>query len=266
MGTLGHACKLSVLILLVGVANPSAAQVPPLAPLTIEAKYIVAWNGITIGRINLTAEEAGGRYRMLVDTKTRGLARLFSDEATVASAEGAITDDGRYIPLRFESRPLKDPEKPRTVLTYDEAGKLLSRERTPDDDPAWRPPVPPEQVATSTDPVSAGFILRRMLHDNMAREVRESVVTTYEGARLADMKFTVVSRARVEYMDEYHDAINTVVTRVPIAGYTVKEKKKYAEGDPTIHLYFSADSKLIPVKATVDLAFGQLSATLTEIK
>jgi len=256
-----------MLFLLAGlIAQPAQAEVPPLAPMTIKAKYIVDWNGITIGRINFTSEELAGRYHMMLDTKTSGVARIFSSEATFATAEGIITDDGKYIPQRFESRPIHDDDtRPRTVLTYDEAGKLKTRERNPDDDPAWRPPVTLERAAGSMDPASAGLAMRRLIHDHMAQEIRESTVRTYEGARLADMTVKVISRAHVDYMNEYHDAINTVVTRAPLEGYTPKEKKKFEEGDPTIHLYFSADAKMLPVKATVDAPFGEISATLVEI-
>jgi hypothetical protein len=263
MGIARHAYKLPLLILLAGlVTAPAAAEVPPLAPLTIKAKYIVEWNGITIGRINFTSEEIAGRYRMIVDTKTRGIARLFSDEASVATAEGIITEEGKYIPQRFESRPMKANDKrPHTILIYDETGKLASRQRFPDDDPAWRPPVSFDEAIGSIDPASAGLAMRCLVHKHMAQEIRESILRTYEGARLADMKVKVISRARVEYQGEYHNAINTVVTRQPIAGYTPKEKKKFAEGDPIIHLYFSADAKMLPVKVTVD----SLSATLVEL-
>ena len=267
MGISRHAYKLPVLILLMETLIPSArAEVPPLPPLTIQAKYRVDWNGITIGRINFTCEELAGRYRMMIDTKTSGVARIFSSEAAVATAEGIVTDDGQYIPQRFESRPIKaDDTRPHTVLTYDETGKLLTRTRTPDDDPAWRPPVSFETAAGSIDPASAGLAMRKRVHDHMAQNMRESTVRTYEGARLADMMVKVVSRAHLEYMDRSHDAINTVVTRTPLEGYTPKERKKFAEGDPVIHLYFSADAKMLPVKATVEAPFGNISATLIEI-
>ena len=235
--------------------------------MTIKAKYIVDWNGLTIGRINFTCEEMAGRYHMMLDTKTSGVARIFSSEATIATAEGIIADDGHYIPQRFESRPIHDDDsRPRTVLTYDETGKLASRDRNPDDDPAWRPPVTLERAAGSMDPASAGLAMRKLIHDHMAQDIRESTLRTYEGARLADMTVKVVSRTHVEYMDAYHDAINTVVTRAPLEGYTPKEKKKFEEGDPTIHLYFSADAKMLPVKATVDAPFGEISATLQSVE
>ncbi len=135
----------------------------------------------------------------------------------------------------------------------------------PKDDPGWRPPVPLEQTVGAYDPVTVGFVARHLIHDHMEQNIRESQLRTYEGARLADFTLTVVSPADVEALGGYQHAINTVVARHPITGYTPKELKRYNAGDPVVHVYFSADSKLLPIRIETRLKFGTVTAELKKI-
>jgi hypothetical protein len=247
------------------LAAPARAAVPDFTPLNLTAHYTVAWNGIPIGRINMTASEDALGYRMVVDTKTHGLAALFNDVRSVTQAEGH-KEGASYIPRRYDIRPQGNDDIRHTTVTYDAQGQIATRERAPAEDPSWRPVVPLVDADAATDPITASFAARGKLHDAMAQNNREMTLKTYDGARLAEMHFTVVSPARVEVMGEYVDAINTIVARQPIAGYTPKEIKKYKKGDPTIHLYFSADAKFIPLRATVDTVCGELSATLVGVE
>lgn len=244
-----------------------AEERPALQPLRIEAKYTVAWNGITIGRIRFSAAEESAAYRLSVDTKTKGIGAMFSDEKRISTAEGKRTPDGRYIASRYVSKPQSEgKEGSRTLLTYDSKGKLLTRQRTPKDDPSWRPLVPAHEITNAVDTTTAGLVLRRKLYDAITRGGNEATVRTYDGARLADLRFNVVKpEARVEIMHAYVKAVNTVVTRQPLDGYTPKELKKFKAGDPEVHLYFSDDARFLPIKATIDTSFGQLSATLVEL-
>ena len=267
MGTRITGYKILIgLMVLQGPAAYAADKPAALAPLNLEAKYVVAWNGITIGRVNLTAKETAKLYSMNVDTKTHGIATIFNTERRIAEANGTV-NNGRYIPARYASFPQGKDEGRRTTLTYANNGKISNRERVPDDDVTWRVPVPEAQVNNATDPVTAGFILRKQLHEAIEAGKSESMVKTYDGARLAEMRFTVIKpSAKVQVMDSYRDTVTTIVTRQPIAGYTSKEIKTFTKGDPVVHLYFSADDKFMPLRATVSTNFGELSATLTELK
>ena len=238
---------------------------PPLEPLMLHAKYTVAWNGITIGRINMDAKEDAAHYELTVDTKTHGIATIFTNERRIAQADGLVQNN-RYVPQHYASLPQGKDEGRRTNLAYDGSGHISHRERVPDDDVDWRAPVPRAQLHGVADPVSAGLILRRTLYDALAQDKNEVRVKTYDGARLAEMHFTALKEeARVEVAGSYRNAITTVVSRQPIAGYTSKELKAFTKGDPAIHLYFSDDAKFIPLRATVSALFGELSATLTAV-
>ena len=243
---------------------PALAAVPSLEPMNYAVRYDVYWNNIPLGRVRITTHEDSFGYEVTVDTKTRGILALFDKQTSTASARGRVEENG-YIPVEYRSRSADSDGARSTTLQYDSEGGLKSRARTPDDDPNWRKPVPTEQADTATDPITGFLRLRRAMHANIARDLRETHQRTYEGARLAEFTFTVISRARTEVMEEYHDSINIVPTRMPIAGYTPKEQKKFAEkGDPTVHVYFSADGRFIPLMAEAALPFGSLSARLTE--
>ena len=245
---------------------PQARAEGAVTPLNLSARYIVAWSGITIGRIIITAKEDASSYSMSVDTKTHGLGSLVSDEASIVSARGSKKPDGTYVPAAYHSGPQNsnDAKRDITDLTYGAAGMIEKRVREPEDDPAWRPLVPFGEINTARDPITAGFILRRQLHDALGNKTAEVSTRTYDGARLATMKMIRTANAKVEIMGTYKDTVNVQITRTPINGYTPKELKKFNKGDPEIHLYFSNDEAFLPVRASVKVALGELSLTLID--
>lgn len=243
-----------------------AAETALSEPWNFTAKYTVAWSGITIGRIYITATEDATSYRMSVDTKTHGVGSLFGKERRWAEVTGKKSGT-QFLPSRFESRPQSNDKGDRTELTYDDQGKLITRLRLPDDDPKWRPPVPREQANTATDPITAGFIVRDNIARAMASGEHSLHTFTYDGARLANMHVTLITpTSTLSIMDKTVEAVDITINRQPIIGYTPKELKKFKDGDPDIHLYFTADAKRIPVRITVDAPVGQLTATLVELK
>lgn len=257
--------KAVYLLLALMVAGPATAEVPVLTPFNYKLKYDVTWNNLPIGRVRMTVTEDDYKYKMVVDTKTRGIVRMFDPTVSIITTNGRFKDD-KAVPQRYESKSTDEDSTKTTTVTYNADGNIKTRIRKPADDPAARPVVPLSEADTGTDPLTGMYQLRRDLRDNMERNARDTVMRTYDGARLADFTFRVVSRARVKVDGKYYDAINTVMTRKPIAGYKAKELKKYREGDPTIHVYFSADERLLPLQADINLSFGAITATLTDIE
>ncbi len=268
IAALGKVATISKLILpLVSLIIAPCAQAADgaLSPLVLKGRYVIAWSGIPLGRIILTANEDATNYSMVIDTKTKGIGALISDEKRVISVEGAKTAADVYIPSRYQSRPHRKGERNTITMTYDAAGNIATRENDNEDDPAWRPPVPREEANTARDPVTAAFILRRKLHASFADKITDISTRTYDGERLATMSLIPAGDdARVEVMGAYVKAINVVVKRAPINGYTPKEIKKYKKGDPEIRIYFSNDEAFIPLRATAKVPLGELSMTLEE--
>ena len=249
-------------------ATPLAAstQVPPLEPATASLRYDASIGVLPLGHMFVNIHETPLHYDMKIDTKSQGLVDVFAPIKSVAQVDGHRDETGNYVPHDYHSFNDRDGEihDKKIHLTYGDTGHLASRERNPDDDPNWRPPVPAADVGTAADPITGFLQHRRLLHDAMANERHDASVTTYDGARLAGIHFHVVSPARIEIMGKYVDAINTVITRHPIAGYTPKELKKFNQGDPVMHVYFSADGRLMPLMMTIDLTFGEVKIVLTK--
>lgn len=250
---------------LVLMAGSAQAAVPELEPANYTTRYDVTWNGLPLGRVRITTHEDDFSYRMTVDSKTRGLADMFAESQSIAEVQGAVRD-GAYVPQRYSSTSTSAKEPRKTLITYDEDGKIEKRSRTPQDDPAWRPVVPLAEANSATDPMTAFFILRKTMRDNMAANQRTTKVKTYEGARYAEFSFQVISPATMQIMNKSARAINIVPKRQPLNGYTPKELKKFKKGDPTAHLYMSADARFIPLMVEMALPFGTLKAELTELK
>lgn len=264
MGWFRIGYKFVVLLSCLVLVSPPVLAAEPLSPLILNARYIIAWSGITIGRVNIIAREDATSYFMQIDTKTKGIGSLVSDEASVVYVKGDKAADGGYLPREYKARPHRAGGRNITELTYDAHGNIVNRLRNPDDDPAWRPPVPFKEINTARDPITAAFILRRKLYEALAKADAEVAHRTYDGARLAEMKMIRAANARVAVLDTYKDAVNVAITRTPINGYTPKELKKYNKGDPEIRLYFSNDAAFLPIRATAKVLLGELSLTLVD--
>lgn len=254
------------IILLTLLPRLAAAEVPELAPLNVTTRYDIALGAVPIGRLRVDSHEDRFGYNLTIDTKTTGLVNFFAPLKSVATTRGQRTEEGAYIPAFYDSKGDKDDKEKnkRSTITYDKDGQITTDERTPRDDPKWRPLVPREKTKGAVDPITGFFMLRKQLRDAMARGERETSVLTYDGARLAIIKIAVVSRAKIDMGKKHRDAINTVLTRTPITGYTPKEMKKYKAGDPVIHAYFSPDAEFMPLQISIGLPYGDVKATLTE--
>lgn len=264
MGCIRTGYKLVMLLSCLTLASTSVKASEPLSPLILNARYIIAWSGITIGRVNITAREDATSYFMQIDTKTKGIGSLVSDEASVVFVKGEKTAEGTYVPRQYKARPHREGDRNITELTYDAKGNITNRLRNPDDDPAWRPPVSFKEINTARDPITASFMLREKLYAALAKQDAQVATRTYDGARLAEMKMIRAANAKVAVMDSYKDAVNVAIKRTPINGYTPKELKKFKTGDPEIRLYFSNDAAFLPIRASAKVLVGELSLTMVD--
>lgn len=231
-----------------------------LAPLNEQAYYALSWNGISLGRIRIEAEEDDSSYAMVVDTKSKGIVNIFSPFRTVATIHGDRIP-GMYVPQRYQTRSEKnnDCENCGTTMTYDAAGNIIDRIRIPPDtDPTWRPEVPLEEANTGTDPITAYFVLREKLRRNTDQGLKETTVRTYDGKRLADMIFRLKDKRTLEVEGKEYPTLVTRISRKQIAGYTPKEKKKFAEGDPAITAIFSDDADMRLLRLEIALTLGSV--------
>ena len=236
-------------------AASAHAQAPPTLELRQgEYKYRIAWNGIKIGRVNFYFEETEQTYRVIVDTKTSGVARLFHALHSITTGNGRKIE-GRYLPEFYHANSNSEEGKGRVAKLYFNAeGMLERREVSPPEDPLWRPEVPADELMGARDPVTAFFVMRQQIATNLAQDVNTTGAKIYDGRRLAEIVVRVIQP----------DApmLATVISRQPMNGYTPKELKKFEAGDPAVHIYFSRDNRFMPLRAEAETRFGTISATL----
>lgn len=241
-----------------------AFAAPVMEPFPKLMKYRIAWNNIKIGRVIIEANQTPYSYRMSIDTKTTGMLKMFSPLKSVTWASGRLYE-GQIIPQKYNSRSSSDEGNGRSSeLLYDEEGTLAQRTTIPVDDPSWRPEVPMDEARKAFDPITAYFIVRAMLYNNVNRGIKDTYIKTYDGRRLAEFQFKAVNNGTRLRDDKVVPVINTVAFRKPINGYTPKELKRYEEGDPKVHIYFSADKRFLPIEFEIYHWSGKISASLEE--
>ena len=258
---------LAIVILLGSTAHPMASEATAaLEPLRMETRYEGSFSGLPLGRVRVTFIEQPTSYRLQLDTKSRGVASLFSDMKSVAEVRGDIDAKRRYIHRLYRSTEDKNGKANglNQYIAYNKKGAITKQLREPRDDINWRPLVPIADANTATDPISAFFILRKALARMLAKNQSQTEVRTYDGARLATMQLTLIGRTPIDMMDAPMNVVETRIERSPIAGYTPKEWKKFHAGDPEIHIYFSDDARLMPVLFTISLTLGELRIELDE--
>lgn len=231
---------------------------PAIAAPTLPASlyYRISWGGLPLGRIRVSANEDEGRYRMVVDTKSKGMVSMFSPFQTIAQVEG-IKRDGRYVPQEYRTNAKKSDEGDdrMSLIRYDEEGHIIERIAKPQDDPRWRPIVPLEETTDATDPITCFIAIRALLVQNREQGVKETALRSYDAKRLAILKAMLIPNP-----DPKKGAFATRITRIPLNGYTPKEWKKYRKGDPALTVWFSNDAYVMPTRLELDLMLGTIVA------
>jgi hypothetical protein len=233
------------------------------AALPSSLYYRISWNGLSLGRIRVSAEETDIRYRLTVDAKSRGVASLFSPFHTVIDTQGIVKQEGaekRYIPQQFLlTSHKKDKDTPNTTrIAYDDNGHIRERVlNPPNNDPSWRPIVPIEKASIGTDPLTCFLRLREQL---LNAENPPHALASYDGNRLATLTATPLSQHALE------QPMVLRITRTPIDGYTPKEWKKYRAGDPLITVWFSGARGMTPERMEVALPLGIIRAERVDEK
>lgn len=246
-----------LLLCLLGFAAPSYA-----APTLPESLYYrLSWGGITLGRIRFSATETETSYHVVVDTKSKGIASIFSPFETVAQTRG-IKRGGQYIPGRYDTNSVKSDEGENRTghIRYDANGHITERITSDPDDPAWRPVVPLEKADKATDPVTGFVQLRHAILKAAQQGIKQVSVRTYDNKRLAEIKATLLPPPAVEASEHL---IRTHITRTPLDGYTPKEWKKFRQGDPALTVTF-ATATMMPTRVELQLMLGTITATLTK--
>ena len=142
----------ALLLLALGPApwQPAAAE----AAHSVRTEYSVTIRGIPVGRAELSAEFADGRYALAFSGGVKGLARLFSDAHATAHASGRIAAD-RLRPDQYTHVWIEDDETESVDMRFKGPGVTDILLDPPRNKPERYVPITAEQKADALDPVSA---------------------------------------------------------------------------------------------------------------
>jgi len=240
-------------------AGPAFAADAPLAPFNLKAQYGFYWNGLPFGEMEFSSEQNAHGYKMTAVIRSTGLAALFAphESRTTVEATGTVPETAKRI---YETNYKTRDEPRRVKLTYASGGAATEVIVEPPEDPKYRPPPTHAQLAGTLDPLSFVLAVRRHVHDAQAKDETHFTLRLFEGRRLMETPFEVQGGQWLRLHGEKTWVIHCVTRRVPVAGYTAKELKSLAAGDPSLHILFSADDQLVPVKLYVDTSYGRIYA------
>ncbi len=121
---------------------------------TVRAEYAVTIRSFPVGSAKLSAEIAKGAYTIAFSGGVRGLARLFSDAQTTASASGRIGGD-RLEPQSYSHVWTEDNEVETVAMRFAGRGVTKIALDPPHKPPERYVPLTAETNADALDPVSA---------------------------------------------------------------------------------------------------------------
>ncbi len=167
-------------VLLCGLAPPGHAETETRVKLV----YEIYLGGLHVGSIQLSAEISRQRYRLVADTRSRGLIDMLVRFSSEAETVGRF-DNGKFKPQWYETNGTWISQQRRVRNDYDRAGRVQNQAVPParDDD---RDPVPPEQMTGTLDPLSAGLTALQAAADGRCRHR----IPVFDGRRRYDLTIT----------------------------------------------------------------------------
>lgn len=247
--------------LLFSVGAYTAYAQAPRADFAGIVRYEFTWSGIDLGKIALLAEETDQTYGMRTLIKSRGVVSLFVKHTSDTFMSGIKNASG-YIPQTYETRLQTRNKKKHIKLGYDAAGQFETELSEPED--TDRPKVPAELKKDAHDPLASVFDIRAKLHAALQNSEKTFSITLYDGRRLSRIQVDIPAVVERQVAGTKQRVIHTIMTRVPLSGYTEKELESMKGSPNALHVYFSDDAKLWPLLMEVHVFMATLKGELTK--
>lgn len=258
-----HAATVALLFLGQFQAHAAEAE-PSLQPLNVRGTYQVYFGGVPMAKLWMSIEEEPHAYQLTTAIKSKGIVRMFKRVRSINTSNGIRTPQG-WQTLRMSIKSEYADGTKETRLVYNEAGELIERFLSEDDDPSYRPPVDKALLRGVPTYGNAFLVLRDAIDRAVKQNDKTFTTEVYDAKRLT--RVTAVIEGEQDYQIK---GANTPVYRIRfsrelIAGFTEKEKKRYAEGEPPLYLYV-AKNNLMPIALEIKFAFGGIKAYWEEDK
>ncbi len=232
----------------------------PARDLDFKGLYKCTMSGINFAKIGVHAEQDAHAYAMTADIMSTGIVNMFTKHSSHTTVD-ASGSNYTYSHINYET-DYKTKNKKRYVNLIFADGKFKEEKLEPPENPAKRPPVPLEQKQQAQDPLSALLQARQELFHALQSGAREFTIDVYDGRRLTKVDFTVVGDKVLKLSGAKVPVVEVTARRTFLAGFTRSEIADKDANEPALHIYFSNDEKLFPVRLQVQLFFGLMTADL----
>jgi len=233
-----------------------------LPPTQFSGTYQFTLAGIPFGRAEIDFSQSAEHYKAKSTVQSIGLARLFvqHDSLTASLGSGA---DFHYANSLYES-DYATRKKKKYVKMVRENNVIAKEIITPPDNRQTRPAVDAALKKNAVDPLEFGLMMRVEAARALAENKNSFSINYYDGRRLMQVDFSVVGNKLIRINGKKFATTLITAQRKPIAGFTQKELADITPNDPTLSIFMSNDTRFVPLKLEIQLAFGTASAVLVE--
>lgn len=251
--------KAVTVILVLMTAQSAAAQtIDSPKPLDVRGTYYMTLAGIPVAKIWMAVEGKPDRFVYTASLKSRGMVRWFKKIKSLLVSEGVKTGHG-WQALDVNIHSIYPDETNETKLQYSTDGLLLKRVLSHDDDPKYRPLVAEEKLTRISTYGDAFFNIRDLSYQAVRQGKDRFVTQLYDGKRLMEITAKIEGEEVYELHDRPVPTYKLSLSRSYLAGFTEKEAKRYAEGEPPLYL-FMRKKDYLPIALEIELAFGSFKA------
>jgi hypothetical protein len=244
-------------ICLIAIFSSPAWAEDTLPPLNFKGMYEFQFSGLPFGRMGIEAEESSNGYAITADITLEGLIKLFT------SHKSHTTADARNGDLIYDSHYQTKKKKKAVKLVY-KKGKITEEVIVPPDNRATRPAVSSVLKNAAYDPLSINLVLRKKIWETLKSGKSDFVLNVFDGRRLTEVDGSVVGRKKITIRDKQTSVVKLAVRRKLLAGFTKSELDDYNPKEPTLWMYYSDDTRLVPVQVEVGFLFGKITGTLAK--
>ena len=244
-------------ILMLGLFAASPVWAADESPVNFNGQYQFTFSGVEFGRMGIDISQEGGKTAMASDITTTGLLSVFvkhSSHSTYDAAGGKAIYETHYH-TRKKARYVK--------LLYSGA-QVTDEILDPKDPPSKRPPVPDEMKKGALNPLAFVLAMRSNLLKREDKNGSTYSVLFYDGRRLTEGDFTIIGKKTILYQNANTNVIEVEARRQLLAGFTESELQDRDPKEPTVHMFYSDDKRMLPLVITVKYGIATIAATLTK--
>jgi len=276
------------------LASGAAYGEDRLPPLNLKGVYECSFSDVVIGEMGVEITQTPDHYSETSDIVSTGILKMFVNHSSHTTVEGSGSNF-TYPAIDYDTHYQTKKKKKTAMLKY-RGGVLTEENVTPPDNRATRPEVPMNLKQSASDPLSLIIRMRQGLfealhsapsplegegrggggssdnalnkrppHPNPPPQgVRGFSLNIYDGRRLTEVDFTVIGPKTINYQGADTPVTMVDVRRKFLAGFTQSELSDWNPNEPPLHVYFSNDARLMPLRLELTLWMGTLAATLVK--